>query len=87
MNNYKLPAEWEPHVATWVGWPHNKSDWPGKFSVVPFVYAEIVKQISHGEKVRIIVESIDHQKKAEKVLKDANVELTNIEFFIKIDTF
>ena len=83
MNNYKLPAEWEPHVATWVGWPHNKSDWPGKFSVVPFVYAEIVKQISRGEKIRIIVESKDHQKKAEKVLKDADVDFFNIKFFIK----
>ena len=83
MNNYKLPAEWEPHVATWVGWPHNKSDWPGKFSVVPFVYAEIVKQISRGEKIRIIVESKEHQKKAEKVLNDADVDLSNIEFFIK----
>jgi agmatine deiminase len=83
MNNYKLPAEWEPHVATWVGWPHNKSDWLGKFSTIPFVYAEIVKQISRGEKIRIIVESKDHQKKAEKVLKNADVDFNNIKFFIK----
>jgi agmatine deiminase len=83
MNSYKLPAEFEHHEATWLGWPHNKSDWPGKFSAIPFVYAEIVKHISHGEKVRIIVESKDHQKKAEKVLQDADVELANIEFFIK----
>jgi len=83
MSNYKLPAEYSHHTATWIGWPHNKSDWPGKFSVIPFVYAEIVKQISRGEKVRIIVESKDHQKKAEKVLKDANVDFRNIEFFIK----
>jgi len=83
MNNYELPAEFDKHEATWIGWPHNKSDWPGKFSTIPFVYAEIVKQISREEIVRIIVESIEHQKKAEKILKDANVELTNIEFFIK----
>ncbi len=83
MNNYKLPAEFDKHEATWIGWPHNKSDWPGKFSTIPFVYAEIVKQISREEIVRIIVESKEHQKKAEKILKDANVELTNIEFFIK----
>ncbi len=83
MNNYKLPAEFEQHEATWIGWPHNKSDWPGKFSSIPFVYAEIVKQISLGEKVRIIVESKEHQKKAEKVLKDADIDFSNIEFFIK----
>ena len=81
--NYRLSSEFEPHEATWIGWPHNKSDWPGKFSTIPFVYAEIVKQISHGEKVRIIVESTDHKKKAEKVLKDANIDFNSIEFFIK----
>jgi agmatine deiminase len=83
MSNLKLPAEWEPHEATWLGWPHNKSDWPGKFSTIPFVYAEIVKKISHSEKVRVIVESKDHQKKAEKVLKYVNADFNNIEFFTK----
>ena len=63
MSNYKLPAEFDKHEATWIGWPHNKSDWPGKFSAIPFVYAEIVKHISRSETVRIIVESKEHQKK------------------------
>jgi len=83
MSNYKLPAEFDKHEATWIGWPHNKSDWPGKFSAIPFVYAGIVKHILRSETVRIIVESKEHQKKAEKVLKDADVELANIDFFIK----
>ena len=83
MNNFKLPAEWSPHEATWIGWPYNKSDWPGKFSPIPYVYAEIVKYISRGEKVRIFVQSKDHQGKAEKVLKDCVVSLSNVEFFIK----
>ncbi|MCH6573959.1 MAG: agmatine deiminase family protein [Bacteroidetes bacterium] len=56
-NNHKhrLPAEWEPHETTWIAWPHNKNDWPGKFSSIKWVYAEIVKYISFGEKVFIIV--------------------------------
>jgi len=83
MNNYILPAEFDKHEATWIGWPHNKSDWPGKFSAIPFVYAEIVKQISRSETVRVIIESKEHQKKAEKVLKDADVDFSNIKFFIK----
>jgi agmatine deiminase len=83
MNNFKLPAEWEKHEATWIGWPYNKSDWPGKFSPIPYVYAEIVKYISRGEKVRIFVQSKEHKLKAEKVLKDTDVSLSNIEFFIK----
>jgi agmatine deiminase len=78
---FRLPAEWETHEATWLGWPHNKSDWPGKFSPIPWAYAEIVRRISAGEKARIIVESKAHEKSAEKVLKAASVGLNNVEFF------
>jgi len=83
LNNFKLLPEWTNHNATWIAWPYNKSDWPGKFSPIPFVYAEIVKYISGGEKVRILVQSKEHKLKAEKVLKDLSINLTNIEFFIK----
>jgi agmatine deiminase len=83
VNNFILLPEWSQHEATWLGWPYNKSDWPGKFSPIPFVYAEIVKHISRGEKVRILVQSKEHEQKAEKVLKDSIVDLTNVEFFIK----
>jgi len=83
MNKYFLPAEWEPHQATWIGWPHNINDWQGKFASIKWVYAEIVKYISHGEKVRILVQSKDHKLKAEYVLKSVSADLSNIEFFIK----
>ena len=83
MNNFELLAEWTPHEATWIGWPYNKSDWPGKFSPIPYVYAEIVKYISRGEIVRIFVQSKEHRLKTEKVLKDYDVSLSNVEFFIK----
>ena len=83
MGKYILHAEWEPHEATWIAWPHNKNDWPGKFSSIKWVYAEIVKNISFGEKVRIIVQSKNHKLKAENVLKSVSADLFNIEFFIK----
>ena len=83
MNNYKLLPEWHSHEATWIGWPCNKSDWPGKFSPIPYVYAEIVKYISRGEKVRIFVQSREHKLKAEKILKDCDVSLSKVEFYIK----
>ncbi len=83
MNKFLFPAEWEKHEATWIGWPHNKSDWPGKSAFIPFVYAEIVKKISRGEVVRILVQSSEHKKKAQKVLTDAHVDLNQAEFFIK----
>jgi agmatine deiminase len=83
---FRLPAEWEKHEATWIGWPHNKQDWPGKFSPIPFVYAEIVKFISKGELVRILVEDDDHEKKAKKILKSIDVGFDNVEFYkIKTD--
>jgi agmatine deiminase len=78
-----LPAEWDKHEATWIGWPHNKEDWPGKFSPIPYVYAEIVKIISKGEVVRILVENDNHEKKAAKVLKSVGVDFSRIEIYSK----
>ena len=78
---YYLPAEFEEHYATWIGWPNNKEDWPGKFAPISWVYGEIVRYISRAEKVRIIVESKLHQKKAQAVLKAVEADLTNVEFF------
>ena len=48
---YRLPAELEYHDATWIGWPNNKADWPGKFQPIPWVYGEIVRYLSRGENV------------------------------------
>lgn len=84
-NKYRIPAEWEQHEATWIGWPNNKEDWPGKFAPITWVYGEIVRYISRAEKVKIIVESKSHQKKAERVLKAVNADLNNVEFF-KLET-
>ena len=50
-----MPAEWAPHEATWLGWPHNATDWPGKFAAIPWVYGEMVRQISVGEIVRMLI--------------------------------
>ncbi len=82
INSYRIPAEWEKHEATWIGWPHNKEDWPGKFTPIPYVYAEIARYISSGETVKIIIESEKHKQKAAKVLVDSNVSMENIEFSI-----
>ncbi|SRR5436190_311245 len=76
-----MPAEWEPHAATWLGWPHNTSDWPGKFPPIPWVYGEIVRQLARGETVRILVNSAAHEVQAGKILRKVGVELADIEFF------
>jgi agmatine deiminase len=81
-HGYRLPAEWEPHSSTWIGWPHNKEDWPGKFEPVPWVYGEMVKKISEGEVVNIIVQSELHKAKAVQVLVSAGIDLSGIKFHI-----
>ncbi len=68
-----MPAEWAPHEATWLGWPHNHSDWPGKFEPIPYVYAEIVRNLARGERVEIIVQNEAHEEKAREVLRLTNV--------------
>src|SRR5439155_22993063 len=52
---FRMPAEWEPHAATWVAWPHQRSDWPGKFAAIPWVYAEIVRHLALSERVNVVV--------------------------------
>jgi agmatine deiminase len=52
-----MPAEWEPHRATWIAWPHHEPDWPGKFEPIPWVYAEIARAIAMHEPVEILCHS------------------------------
>jgi hypothetical protein len=66
-NNLRFPAEWEKHKSTILCWPHQKADWPGKFTPIPWVYVEIVKNIAPGELVRIIVQN-DKEKNKVKPL-------------------
>jgi agmatine deiminase len=77
----RLPAEWEPHEATWLAWPHEKSDWPGKFAPIPWIYAQIVRHLARVEKVRILVADADVERKVRRMLKQADVALDAVEFF------
>ena len=77
---FRMPAEWEPHHATWIGWPHNASDWPGKFAPIPWVYGEITRALASGELVRVLVNSADHERRARRVLAQVGVDAERIEF-------
>ena len=70
---YRMPAEWEPHAATWLSWPHNERSWPGKFETVEPVYAVMVRTIAEGEPVRINVADADMERRARRFLADAGV--------------
>jgi agmatine deiminase len=77
---YRMPAEWEPHASTWLGWPHNRTDWPGKFAPIPWVYAEIVRHLAPVEQVDIIVENAAAEAKAREVLDNVNALLDTVRF-------
>ena len=78
---FRMPAEWEPHHATWIGWPHNASDWPGKITAIPWVYGEIARALARGERVRVLVNSASHEQRARRVLKQVGVPADRVEFF------
>ncbi len=78
---YRFPAEWEPHSATWVVWPQNVDDWPGKFQKIKWVYREIITHLSESEKVRIIVDSAQRQKRVERFLQKSFIDFANIRFY------
>ncbi|MEW5919233.1 MAG: agmatine deiminase family protein [Gemmatimonadota bacterium] len=65
---YRMPAEWEPHRATWIAWPHHEPDWPGKLEAIPWAYAEIVRVLHRHERVEILCHN-------EAVMADARAKL------------
>src|SRR6516164_1019928 len=75
-----MPAEWEAHEATWIAWPHNRSDWPGRFAPIPWVYAEIVRKLSHVERVRILVENRNQQQRADRMLRRIGARMDAVDF-------
>jgi agmatine deiminase len=78
---FYMPAEWEPHEATWIAWPHNKEDWPGRFTPIPWVYAEIVKRLSAVERVRIIIQDDTAERAARRMLSKVGAHLPAVEFY------
>jgi agmatine deiminase len=82
---YRMPAEWEPHESTWVAWPHNREDWPGKFGPIPWVYTEIVRLLTQTEPVNILVKGRKMARQATERLDKARVNLERVNL-VKIPT-
>ncbi len=78
--SYRMPAEWETHAATWIAWPHNTTDWPGKFAAIPWAYAEIVRHLASVERVEILVNDARAEARARRVLQQSNAPLGNVRF-------
>ena len=78
-----MPAEWERHAATWIAWPHNRSDWPGKFAPIPWIYAEIVRVLAKGERVNIFVQDAAEREGARRILERDGADLTQVTFHLQ----
>lgn len=74
----RMPAEWEPHRATWISWPHHEPDWPGKLGPIPWVYAEIVRVLADHERVEILCHSEDVRESARAAIAAHGVHLANV---------
>ena len=77
-----MPAEWEPHEATWIAWPHNRQDWPGRFAPIPWVYAEIVRKLAAVERVRILTRDEEQAHRARKMLRKVGAAMASVEFYL-----
>src|SRR5438874_1879466 len=76
-----MPAEWEPHQATWIAWPHQRGDWPGKFAPIPWVYTEIVRHLHASEHVHVLVNDAAAERRARLHLQQARIDLERLRFF------
>src|SRR3954451_14168106 len=79
---FSMPAEWEPHEATWLGWPHNTTDWPGKVDTIRWVYGEMVRKMTRGERVRILVNNKAEAAEARGYLAKSGAEMKRVEFIV-----
>ena len=82
MAPYTFPAEWSPHQATWVAWPHHEPDWPGKFGPIPWVYAEIARVIALYEPVEILCQSAEVVESARAMLTAHGARLDRIRLHV-----
>lgn len=78
---YYFPAEFAPHVATWLSWPHKEASWPGKIDTIYPSYALFVKELTKGELVRINVSDQQMKDVASVHLVKAGVDMSRVEFF------
>ena len=76
---WRMPAEWEKHEGTWLGWPHELTDWPGKFAPIPWAFAEMVRLLSEVERVFLLVEGRDAENRVRGILQKAGAKLSAVE--------
>ena len=86
IDEFRMPAEWEPQKSVWISWPHNKNDWPGMFEKIPNVVGKIIKYLANHQRIDLLVNTNKNMDEARKQLKKTGCKLSNIKFHkIKTD--
>lgn len=81
VTTYTMPAEWEPHAATWLAWPANPGDWPGRFPQIPWAYVAMARHVTPGERLHIVVQSGAQEARAHDLLVRACVDVSQVSWF------
>ncbi len=53
---YRMPAEWEPHAATWLTWPKDPLTWPERVPQVQEIYLRVMAALAPHETVNLLVD-------------------------------
>ena len=80
-DGYYFPAEFAPHTATWLSWPHKEASWPGKIAAIYPFYSQFVKELTRGEKVCINVADEAMKTFATNRLRQAGADMGRVQFF------
>lgn len=79
---YLMPAEWEAQERVWFAWPHLRSDWPGKFAAIPYVFAEIARLVTHQGRAGLVVKDAKQQAQAHQILEDSDIDMSRIDWLV-----
>lgn len=80
---FRMPPEWARHEATWLAFPHHRTDWPAKLAAMPYVFAEAARIISQKERVRLLVENPRMRDRAADIFERAGVDLGQVDFIVQ----
>ena len=82
QQGYAMPAEWGPHEATWLSWPHNEETWPGQLKEVEEVYLQMLEALLPGEKVYLLVNDESEREKVAKRVASKKISDKNLIYFM-----
>jgi len=80
IDEFRMPAEWEPQKSVWIAWPHNKNDWPGLFEKIPNVVGKIIKYLTKDQRIDLLVNNNKNINNTKIYLKKIGCNISKIKF-------